>query len=43
MSEVSNAGRKGRIVAFGFIAFILFIILVVYIYYYNYNFIPEVS
>ena len=43
MSEVSNAGRKGSIVAFGIIAFILFIILVVYIYYYNFNAIPQVS
>jgi hypothetical protein len=42
MSEVSNAGRKGRIVAFGIIAFLLFIILVVYIYYANQRGVPVV-
>ena len=43
MSEVSNAGRKGWIVALGIIAFLLFVILVVYIYYYNFNFVPKVD
>lgn len=43
MADVSNAGTKGYILLFGFIAFLLFVVLVTYVYYYNFNSIPAVQ
>lgn len=40
---VKNAGSKGYILLFGFLALLLFVILVVSIYYANFNEIPEVG
>jgi hypothetical protein len=40
--EIQNAGSKGYILLFGFVAFLLFVILVVSIYKANMAFVPEV-
>lgn len=42
-NEIKNAGTKGYILLFGFLALLLFVILVVTIYQANFDYIPEVS
>lgn len=37
--EIKNSGRKGYLLLFAFVAFLLFIILVIYIYQYNFRYI----
>ncbi|MEL6141356.1 MAG: hypothetical protein AAFU67_07040 [Bacteroidota bacterium] len=41
--EIKNAGSKGLILWYSFIALLLFVILVVSIYYANFDYIPEIQ
>ena len=38
--EIQDRGRKGRLMLYLFVAFLLFIVLVVAIYKYNFKFLP---
>ena len=38
--EIQDRGRKGRVMLYMFVAFLLFIVLVVAIYNYNFKFLP---
>lgn len=41
--EIQNAGTKGYLLLFGFLAFLLFVILVVSIYNANMDFVPTIQ